>query len=84
MSLRRDAVIDLVDRITDWVQEQAQDICCDCPYNQPESDIGYSKCDDADFDMFECPYADGDLKQMIEKFADELYCAMPTPPDELF
>lgn len=73
---------ELVDVITDWVAENAaNDICCSCSDNRPEDDINYSYCQEADYDMFQCPYQQGDLSVAVQEAAQKVIDALPTPPE---
>lgn len=78
----REMFTELVDILTDWVSEQADEICCSCCDNKPERDINYSYCKEADYDLFQCPYQQHDLSMVVQEAAQQVIDAMPNPPEE--
>lgn len=76
---------ELVDLITDWVSENVPErVCSSCCDNVPERDVNYSYCKEADYDMFQCPYAQGDLSMAVQEAAQHVIDALPNPPVEEF
>lgn len=84
MNKERERFTELVDIITDWVVEQADDICGSCCDNIPERDINYSYCKEADYDLFQCPYQQHELSDAIQEAAQRVIDALPDPPVEEF
>jgi len=80
----RERFTELVDIITDWVVEQANDICATCSDNVPERDINYSYCPEADYDLFLCPHQQHDLAISVQEAAQKVIDALPLPPIEEF
>lgn len=71
-----DMRVDLEDMLTDWVSERTEDICPNCEDNIPEEDIGYSRCP-ADFDIFSCPHARGEITEEIRKAVEVILDSLP-------